>query len=149
MNLLEKVKKIRGAESAIGMTFGGAALDSGLPVGSRLIGYTNSVYFCFVEGYLDTVFAVDPEHEPYATPLAYNFADFLRLLLACGSAQVAAAAAYDNQDAFRAVFSAEQRYPHTDLQTIATSLGLKALSNPYDYARNVRRVIDCSRIVRR
>ena len=58
------------------------------PKGARVIGWEDGVHYCFIRGYGETVFAVNPESctEEYVYPLAANFRDFLRLLLSCGAA---------------------------------------------------------------
>ena len=54
------------------------------PVNATMIGWENSIHYCFIRGYRDMVFAVNPETcvEKYVYPLAMNFKDFLRLILA-------------------------------------------------------------------
>ncbi|SCL90478.1 hypothetical protein PP176A_1978 [Sporanaerobacter sp. PP17-6a] len=58
------------------------------PKGARIIGWDgiDGIHFCFVRGFGEMVFAVSPMNAPgsYVHPLARNFKDFLRLLLACG-----------------------------------------------------------------
>ena len=57
------------------------------PLDATVIGWENSIHYCFIRGYRDMVFAVNPEScvDKYVYPLAMNFKDFLRLILACGS----------------------------------------------------------------
>lgn len=54
------------------------------PIGAKVIGWDNGLHYCFIEGFGEMVFAVNPESscDVYVYPLAQNFADFLRLLLA-------------------------------------------------------------------
>ena len=58
------------------------------PKGASVFGWTgvDGIHFCFVRGFGGMVFAVSPANTfpNYVHPLAKNFADFLRLLLACG-----------------------------------------------------------------
>ena len=60
------------------------------PRGASIFGWAGAdgVHFCFVRGFGGMVFAVDPANgaRKYVHPLARDFADFLRLLLACGGA---------------------------------------------------------------
>ena len=46
----------------------------------------DGIHFCFVRGFGSMVFSVSPMNSApdFVHPLANNFADFLRLLLACG-----------------------------------------------------------------
>lgn len=58
------------------------------PRGASMIGWegTDGIHYCFVRGYGGTVFAVSPMNTApdYVHAVAQDFADFLRLLLACG-----------------------------------------------------------------
>ena len=57
------------------------------PVGARVIGWENGIHYCFIRGFGEMVFAVNPDScvEENVYPLAASFRDFLRLLLACGT----------------------------------------------------------------
>ena len=56
------------------------------PRGAEIFGWAgvDGIHYCFVPGFGETVFAVNPMGADYVRPLAKNFEDFLRLLLACG-----------------------------------------------------------------
>lgn len=57
------------------------------PVLSRVIGWAgvDGIHFCTTKGFEEMIFAVSPANCPgeYVHPVAKNFEDFLRLLLAC------------------------------------------------------------------
>jgi len=57
------------------------------PVLSKVIGWAgvDGIHFCTTKGFDEIIFAVSPENLPgeYVHPVARNFEDFLRLLLAC------------------------------------------------------------------
>ena len=57
------------------------------PLYSRVLGWAgvDGIHFCKVKGFDEMIFAVNPTYEPgdYVHPVAHNFEDFLRLLLAC------------------------------------------------------------------
>ena len=57
------------------------------PVLSKVIGWAgvDGIHFCTTKGFDEIIFAVSPENMPgkYVHPVARNFEDFLRLLLAC------------------------------------------------------------------
>ena len=61
------------------------------PVLSKVIGWAgvDGIHFCITKGFDEIIFAVSPENLPgeYVHPVARNFEDFLRLLLACYSNQ--------------------------------------------------------------
>ena len=54
------------------------------PIGSTIIGWDNGIHYCFIEGFGEMVFCVNPETccDYYVYPLANNFNDFLSLILA-------------------------------------------------------------------
>ena len=58
------------------------------PKGASIFGWAgvDGIHFCFVRGFGSMVFSVSPMNSApdFVHPLANNFADFLRLLLACG-----------------------------------------------------------------
>lgn len=60
------------------------------PKGAKVIGWAgvDGIHYCFVRGFGEMVFAVSPMNTPanYVHPVARDFMDFLRLLLACGDA---------------------------------------------------------------
>ena len=59
------------------------------PQDAEVFGWTgvDGSHFCFIPDFGDTVFAVSPMEPPnYVHPVARDFRDFLRLLLACGHA---------------------------------------------------------------
>ena len=59
------------------------------PKGASVFGWagTDGIHFCFIRGFGGMVFSVNPmnESQRYVHPLAKDFSDFLRLLLACGN----------------------------------------------------------------
>jgi len=58
------------------------------PKGAEVIGWgsVDGIHYCFVRGFGEMVFSVSPMNTPgnYVHPVARDFRDFLRLLLACG-----------------------------------------------------------------
>ena len=57
------------------------------PKGASIFGWAgvDGIHFCFIRGFGNMVFAISPMNSApdFVHPLARNFADFLRLLLAC------------------------------------------------------------------
>ena len=72
--------------SWIGLEVGNADPWFCTPIGAEIIGWDGAIHYCFVPGFAETVFCVNPEnyggHLVY--PIARSFADFLSLLLAVG-----------------------------------------------------------------
>lgn len=122
------------------------------PKGASVIGWAgvDGIHFCFVRGFGLTVFAVSPMSggADCVHPLARNFEDFLRLLLACGdTAALEQAHAWD-----AAQFSAFLRdCPPTPegrqaLAALARAMDLTPMEQPFDYLRAVQGEIDLSRL---
>ena len=58
------------------------------PKGASVFGWAgiDGIHFCFIRGFGEMVFSVSPMNTSpdYVHPVAENFTDFLRLILACG-----------------------------------------------------------------
>ena len=143
---------MRGSEDALGLTFTTKdQMGAHLPEGSKLLGYSHQTYFCFIEGYMETVFAVDdqPEHEWCVWPVAYSFREFLRLILACGSAELSAQSARLSENEYGRQLELEWRRPHHDLDGLGHRLSLTPIRDPFAYTHMAGQLIDCRRIARR
>lgn len=138
MNLLEKVQKIRGAEAALGIRFCTKSEYSlSVPDGMKQVGRSEQFLFCFAEGYQETVFIWDSK-TGILKPVAYDFSEFLRLILACGSGNNLACMAMHYQNE-----SEENLKGLSNLQNI---LELTPIPDPVSYMKTVGQVIDCSRL---
>lgn len=60
------------------------------PVGAKVIGWDNEIHYCFIDEFEEMVFCINPDTccDYYVYPLAGNFTDFLRLILATKNANV-------------------------------------------------------------
>lgn len=125
------------------------------PEGAYVIGWEgcDGIHYCFLPRYDEMVFAVDPEYDPYVYPVAENFTDFLRLILACGYAgaveQLAAAHSWSREelenflkDPMNAVIPEQQEV----LDALRTKLGLTPMEDPWAYEQALRVKFDPSRI---
>lgn len=123
------------------------------PRGAEIIGRegVDGIHYCFVEGYGEMVFSVNPTNLPgeYVHPLAKTFEDFLRLLLACNGLNVLEQTYRMGREAFdceaweAGFFEDEQIRAREDLQT---KLGLTPMPEPYKYIRELQASFDYSRI---
>ena len=142
MNILDQVKSHRGSEAALGMVFSTRTeYASLLPSGSRLIGQAGNKLLCYVEGYQETVFAVDI-HSGIIKPLAYDFSEFLKLVFACGSAERAVSIPF----AFGNTPQGPLVSTPGSMKKLRDSLELTPIADPVEYVRTVAQVIDCSRL---
>ena len=89
MSTYQKLKQLNLDLSPIGLGLGSERSDYvATPKGAKVIGWEgmDGVHCCFVKGFEDMVFTVDPSDLPgrQVHPVAASFEDFLRLLLTCG-----------------------------------------------------------------
>ena len=88
MNLLyEKYKNLKIDGSWIGLEAGAQTPYFCTPIGAEIIGWDNGIHYCFIKGFGDMVFCVNPETccDYNVYPIARNFCDFLGLILATGN----------------------------------------------------------------
>jgi len=143
------ITSVRQMQCELGLHFvTGGNFTSVLPHGSRVICACDNYLFCFIESYQNTVFAVRvlPGGIKDVCPLAYDFKEFVRLAISCGSGSVAAALGFCLLD------HSCNSHPNsffplpTERQGMAERLCLEPVSDPYSYLNTVIRVIDTSRI---
>ena len=149
LNFLDQVKKVRGADAALGIRFVPASVYIPvLPEHSHIIGQADGVFFCNVDGYQDTVFAAafEPGYGLKICPLAYDFREFIRLILACGSAAAAAGAGMRSREKFQRLLAAEEDKSHSGLYNLGMHFSLTPVADPYEYVQTVLQVIDYSPI---
>ncbi|MBR3841176.1 MAG: hypothetical protein IKM20_08580 [Erysipelotrichales bacterium] len=122
------------------------------PISVEVIGWENSIHYCFIRGYEDIVFAVNPETcvDKYVYPLAKNFKDFLRLILACGSTTaVEQIIGWDKQQFEEFIQSDYNKiFPEQQivLDALKETLKLEPLNNPYEYVKSIQNNFDDSKI---
>lgn len=122
------------------------------PKSAQIIGRTGAdgIHFCFVCGFGEMVFAVSPMSTPgnYVHPVAGNFMDFLRLMLACNDTAALEQIYCWEQEQFDAFL---QDNPPTDAQkavlnTIREALELTPMEQPFSYVKGLQAEFDYSRI---
>ncbi|WP_300605286.1 hypothetical protein [uncultured Oscillibacter sp.] len=154
MALYEKFKKLKIDVSQLGLAPGNACGDYFCtPKGAKVIGWegVDGIHYCFVKGFRETVFAVNPSNPlgDCVYPLARNFEDFLRLLLACKGLAAAEQAHLWDRDEFEA-FLREDGPPSPErqaaLEGLRDGLGLTPMEDPYGYIREVQASFDYKKI---
>ena len=85
--LYEKYKNLKIDGSWIGLEAGAQTPYFCTPIGAEIIGWDNGIHYCFIKGFGDMVFCVNPETccDYNVYPIARNFCDFLGLILATGN----------------------------------------------------------------
>ena len=118
------------------------------PKGAAIFGWAgvDGIHYCFIRGFGGMVFAVSPMNAApdCVHPLARDFADFLRLLLACGDAAALEQAWMWGEAQFDAFLrenppTAEQE---ACLAAVAAQLGLTPIEHPWAYLRELQASFD-------
>lgn len=121
------------------------------PLGAKIFGWAgvDGIHFCFIQGRGEMVFSVNPSNLPEdcVHPLSRSFADFLRLLLACGL-DAAEQAWMWNRGEFDAF---TETYPPTPeqqsvLAKLQNALHLTPMPDPYGYIKEVQSAFDSTQI---
>ena len=122
------------------------------PVNAAVIGWENSIHYCFIKGYRDMVFAINPEScvDKYVYPLAMNFKDFLRLILTCGSTTAVEQIIGWSKEQFESFLVSEDNSKQPEQERVLTEikkvLKLEPKENPYEYVKSVQELFDDSKI---
>jgi len=114
------------------------------PKGASIIGWAgvDGIHFCFVRGFGEMVFAVSPMNTPnnYVHPLAKNFQDFLKLLLACNHTAALEQAWCWEQKEFDEFLrkNAPTVEQSKTLAIIREELSLSPMEQPFSYIRTLQ-----------
>lgn len=122
------------------------------PKGASIIGWAGAdgIHYCFIQGFGEMVFAVSPMNTApdFVHPLAENFTDFLRLLLACGDTAALEQAWMWDKAQFESYL---KENPATEnqkktLAEIAEKMKLTAIEKPWEYVKSLQSSFDYSKI---
>lgn len=122
------------------------------PKGASIFGWTgvDGIHFCFVRGFGGMVFSVNPMAAAphYVHPVAQNFADFLRLILACGhEAALEQTWMWDEaqfEDFLRENPVTEEQ--QKTLSVLSEKLKLEPMEQPWAYIKALQSSFDYSKI---
>ena len=122
------------------------------PKGASIFGWAgvDGIHFCFIRGFGSMVFAISPMNSApnFVHPLARNFADFLRLLLACGDVAALEQAWMWDEAQFEA-FLQDNPPPKEQQKTLsglAEKMKLKSMEQPWEYIKELQTSFDYSKI---
>ena len=101
-NIFDKFKKLNLDTSPIGLSIELREPFFCTPIGAQIIGWDNGIHYCFIKGFKEIVFCVNPETccNYYVYPLAKDFTDFLRLLLSLKTTNAIQQVVWMDKDAF-------------------------------------------------
>ena len=122
------------------------------PVNTTPIGLEGCILYCFIDGYDEMVFASNPETcvDTNVYPLSKNFDDFLRLILACGSANPVEQIGWMTKEKFdEHLFNESQSQTEEQrkvLQIIKEEFNLLPMEDPFSYVKGIQKDFDGSKI---
>lgn len=149
IELYEKYKSLKIDGSYIGLERGEEIGDYFCtPIGAKVIGWDNGMHYCFIDGFDEMVFCVNPDTccDYYVYPLAKNFYDFLSLIVTTKNVNTMQQIIWWN----KADYDNFMRDPNTiewaeNLETVAiitqiqTKLGVQPMENPFEYIKKVQK----------
>ena len=148
MNLLyEKYKNLKIDGSWIGLEAGAQTPYFCTPIGAEIIGWDNGIHYCFIKGFGDLVFCVNPETccDYNVYPIARNFCDFLGLILATGNTNTLQQIIWWDKKRFEDFVNSteEQEYrvrPEVQgvLSTIRKGIDIAPIDTPFEYIKDLQ-----------
>ena len=145
--LYEKYKNLKIDGSWIGLELGGGIPCFCTPIGTEIIGWDNGIHYCFIKGFGDMVFCVNPETccDYFVYPIARNFCDFLGLILATGGTNTLQQIIWWDKKTFDDFVNSpeEQEYkvrPEVKniLDTIRKGMDVVSIDTPFEYIKNLQ-----------
>lgn len=122
------------------------------PVNAEPIGFEGCILYCFLPEYGDMVFACNPEScaEQNVYPLAANFENFIRLVLACGTANPVEQIVWMDKNKFEEHMENEEKVLTDEqkaaVQQLQKELGLLPMETPFEYVKAIQKDFDGSKI---
>ncbi|MBR6708158.1 MAG: hypothetical protein IKL84_00605 [Clostridia bacterium] len=123
------------------------------PKGAKIIGRAgvDGIHYCTVRALGDTVFAVNPTNPAghYVHPIARNFEDLLRLLLACLNMNVIEQVwMWDEEQLTEqiAAVRASEYFDPAPLDAIREKFGLTPMEDPYTYLYRLQKTYNYTQI---
>lgn len=161
MNIYEEYLKLDIESNWIGLEKGEETSDySCTPLGAHVIGWEecDGIHYCFIDGFDEKVFAVNPSSCAekdgvliYAYPLAENFEDFLRLILAGKGVTAIEQIVWFTKKQYNDFVISDDNNNFCEevnavLNEISKKLNLKPMENPYEYVRKIQDEFDYSKL---
>ena len=155
MELYARYRQLNADFSWIGLGREGGARYFCTPIGAETIGWDEAIQYCFIPGFGEMVFAVNPENfgGEYVYPLAETFRDFLGLILAAGGTNplqqiiLFDEAAYENFVSSPDEVAYTQREEvHEVLTLLQRELGVEPMADPFRYVKRLQADFDYRKI---
>ena len=122
------------------------------PENASVIGFEGSILYCTIKEEGETVFASNPETcaDECVYPLAKNFEDFMRMVIACGSPTPIEQIIWMSREQFdkqvAEVHENMSKEAKAAIETIKRELNIEPVENIYDYVKEIQKDFDLSGI---
>ncbi len=122
------------------------------PRGAKIIGRAgvDGIHFCFVRGFGEMVFAISPMNAPgeYVHPVALDFLDFLRMLLACGGTAALEQGWQWSEGQFHDFLWSQLPSGETQkaMDLVEETFHILPMEQPYQYLKKIQSEFDYSRL---
>ncbi len=149
MTLLEQYRKLKLDGNLFGLEAGDE--EGGYfctPIGMKVIGWEgcDGIHYGTIEGLGETIFAVNPENygDQLVFPIAKNFEDLLRLLLAAGSMAAIEQCQRWERESFQQFLREDVESPNRReaLALIEKELRLRPMEDPFSYIKELQAEFD-------
>ena len=147
-HIYEKFQKLNMDTSCIGLACGENTHYFCTPIGAKIIGWEgcDGIHYSFIDGFGEMVFVINPVTccDHYVYPVADNFSDFLRLILAAkGTAALEQIIQWDKQDYIDFMNAPEQMQYASQKDVTVTlaaieSLGITPMEHPFSYVKSIQ-----------
>lgn len=122
------------------------------PIGAEIIAKSgiDGIHYCFIKGFEQMIFAISPSALPGKNvhPIARNFEDLLKLLLACGSMDAIEQTYMWDEELFNQYLLDNQ--PESKqcaiLDNIKASFHISPMNNPFAYIKELQNSFDYSKL---
>lgn len=117
------------------------------PIGAEIFAWDNGIHYCFINGFGNKVFAVNPDTgcDYYVYPVAENFYDFLSLVLATKNANATQQIILWDKQQFENFINSPDNVEYDSkpeviavLSTIQTKLGVSPMERPFEYVKKIQ-----------
>lgn len=145
--LYEKYKNLKIDGSWIGLEAGAQTPYFCTPIGAEIIGWDNGIHYCFIKGFGDMVFCVNPETccDYNVYPIARNFCDFLGLILATGNTNTLQQIIWWDKKRFEDFVNSPEEYEYRVrpevqgvLSTIRKGIDIAPIDTPFEYIKDLQ-----------
>ena len=154
-DLYQRYRKLKIDGSYIGLEKGEE--DGGYfctPKGAKIIGWDNGIHYCFIDGFEEIIFCVNPDTccEYYVYPLAKNFKDFIGLILTTKNTNVMQQVILWDKAIYEEFINDPENIEYINSKKVLTALDklrtleVDEIEDPFEYIKNLQREFDYDKI---